>query len=268
MSSWRRRLSLVVKFQEKVGLDLLVHGEPERNDMVQYFSEQLNGFVFTQTAWVQSYGSRYAQSVSSKPMKGILSGPVTILNWFFPRGDVPHKLQLQQLALALRDEVLDLEKASISAIQVDKPAVREGLPPCHPDWDEYLQWPVDTFKLSTAGVSDAIETHSHFCYSDFGDIFPSIQRLDTDVISIKFSKSDMKLLHSFKQYGYSNQIGPGVYDIHSPHIPSEAEIIECLKTTLAIIPNHLMFINPDCGLKTRGWKEIDASLANLVAAAC
>ncbi|KAG1866515.1 cobalamin-independent synthase [Suillus subalutaceus] len=286
----KKEIEMVVEFQEKVGLDLLVHGEPERNDMVQYFGEQLNGFVFTQNAWVQSYGSRYvrppiivsdvsrpkpmtvkwssyAQSVSTKPMKGMLSGPVTILNWSFPRDDVPRKLQSQQLALALRDEVLDLEKAGISAIQVDEPAIREGLPLRRSDWDEYLQWAVDTFKLSTAGVSDATQTHSHFCYSDFGDIFPSIQRLDADVISIEFSKSDMKLLHTFKQYGYSNQIGPGVYDIHSPRVPSEKEIIERLQTTLAIIPDHLMFINPDCGLKTRGWKETEASLANLVAAA-
>ncbi|KAG2077322.1 cobalamin-independent methionine synthase [Suillus decipiens] len=285
-----KEIEMVVKFQEKVGLDLLVHGEPERNDMVQYFGEQLNGFVFTQNAWVQSYGSRYvrppiivsdvsrpkpmtvrwssyAQSVSSKPMKGMLSGPVTILNWSFPRDDVPRKLQSQQLALALRDEVIDLEKAGISAIQVDEPAIREGLPLRRSDWDEYLEWAVDTFKLSTAGVTDATQTHSHFCYSDFGDIFPSIQRLDADVISIEFSKSDMKLLHTFKQYGYSNQIGPGVYDIHSPRVPSEEEIKERLKTTLAIIPDHLMFINPDCGLKTRGWKETEASLANLVAAA-
>ncbi|KAG1783239.1 cobalamin-independent synthase [Suillus placidus] len=286
----KKEIEMVVKFQEKIGLDLLVHGEPERNDMVQYFGEQLTGFVFTQNAWVQSYGSRYvrppiivsdvsrptpmtvkwssyAQSVSTKPMKGMLSGPVTILNWSFPRDDVPRKLQSQQLALALRDEVIDLEKAGISAIQVDEPAIREGLPLRRSDWDEYLQWAVDTFKLSTAGVTDATQTHSHFCYSDFGDIFPSIQRLDADVISIEFSKSDMKLLHTFKQYGYSNQIGPGVYDIHSPRVPSEQEIIDRLKTTLAIIPDHLMFINPDCGLKTRGWKETEASLANLVAAA-
>ncbi|KIJ70057.1 hypothetical protein HYDPIDRAFT_142979 [Hydnomerulius pinastri MD-312] len=286
----KKEIELVVRFQEKVGLDLLVHGEPERNDMVQYFGEQLNGFCFTQNGWVQSYGSRYvrppiivsdvsrptpmtvkwssyAQSVTSKPMKGMLSGPVTILNWSFPRDDVPRKLQSQQLALALRDEVCDLEAAGIAAIQVDEPAIREGLPLRRSDWDEYLQWAVDTFKLSTAGVTDATQTHSHFCYSDFGDIFPSIQRLDADVISIEFSKSDMKLLHTFQQYGYSNQIGPGVYDIHSPRVPSEQEIKDRLQATLAIIPDHLMFINPDCGLKTRGWKETEASLTNLVAAA-
>ncbi|KAL4076078.1 cobalamin-independent synthase [Scleroderma citrinum] len=286
----KQEIELVVRFQEKVGLDLLVHGEAERNDMVQYFGEQLNGFVFTQNAWVQSYGSRYvrppiivsdvsrsgpmtvrwssyAQSITKKPMKGMLTGPVTILNWSFPRDDVSRKLQSQQLALALRDEVIDLEKASINAIQVDEPAIREGLPLRRSDWDEYLEWAVDTFKLATAGVSDATQTHSHFCYSDFDDIFSSIQRLDADVISIEFSKSDMKLLHTFKQYGYSNQIGPGVYDIHSPRVPSEQEITDRLKASLEIIPARLMFVNPDCGLKTRGWKETEASLANLVAAA-
>ncbi|KIL00624.1 hypothetical protein PAXRUDRAFT_821522 [Paxillus rubicundulus Ve08.2h10] len=286
----KKEINLVVRFQEKVGLDLLVHGEPERNDMVQYFGEQLNGFVFTQNGWVQSYGSRYvrppiivsdvsrptpmtvkwssyAQSITEKPMKGMLSGPVTILNWSFPREDVPRKLQSQQLALALRDEVIDLEAAGIAAIQVDEPAIREGLPLRRSDWDEYLEWAVDTFKLSTAGVTDATQTHSHFCYSDFGDIFPSIQRLDADVISIEFSKSDMKLLQTFQQYGYSNQIGPGVYDIHSPRVPSEQEIRDRLQATLTIIPDHLMFVNPDCGLKTRGWKETETSLANLVAAA-
>ncbi|KAG6336851.1 hypothetical protein ID866_2247 [Astraeus odoratus] len=275
-----KEIELVVRFQEKIGLDLLVHGEPERNDMVQYFGEQLNGFVFTQNGWVQSYGSRYvrppiivsdvsrsgpmtvrwsqyAQSITKSPMKGMLTGPVTILNWSFPRDDVSRKLQSQQLALALRDEVIDLERAGISAIQVDEPAIREGLPLRRADWDEYLEWAVDTFKLATAGVTDETQTHSHFCYSDFGDIFPSIKRLDADVISIEFSKSDMKLLHTFQQYGYSNQIGPGVYDIHSPRVPSEEEIKERLKATRAIIPDRLMFVNPDCGLKTRGWKETE-----------
>jgi len=196
-----------------------------------------------------------------------LTGPVTILNWSFPRDDASRKLQSQQLALALRDEVLDLEKAGITVIQVDEPAIREGLPLRRSDWDEYLEWAVDTFKLSTAGVADSTQTHSHFCYSDFGDIFTSIQRLDADVISIEFSKSDMKLLHTFQQFGYSNQIGPGVYDIHSPRVPSEEEIKDRLKASLKIIPDHLMFVNPDCGLKTRQWKETKESLINLVAAA-
>ncbi|TFK55976.1 cobalamin-independent methionine synthase [Heliocybe sulcata] len=285
-----KEIESVVRFQEKVGLDLLVHGEPERNDMVQYFGEQLEGFVFTQNGWVQSYGSRYvrppiivsdvsrptpmtvrwsayAQSVTKKPMKGMLTGPVTILNWSFPRADVSRELQAKQLALALRDEVVDLEKAGISAIQVDEPAIREGLPLRRSDWDAYLTWAVDSFRLATAGVSDALQTHSHFCYSDFGDIFPSIQRLDADVISIEASKSDMKLLQTFKEYGYSNEIGPGVYDIHSPRVPGEQEIKDRIAAMLEILPDHLLFINPDCGLKTRGWKETETSLANLVAAA-
>jgi len=286
----RKEIKLVVRFQEKVGLDLLVHGEPERNDMVQYFGERLHGFVFTQNAWVQSYGSRYvrppiivsdvsrpepmtvkwssyAQSVTKLPMKGMLTGPVTILNWSFPRVDVSREVQSKQLALALRDEVIDLEKAGIHAIQVDEPAIREGLPLRRVDWDNYLTWAVDSFKLSTAGVTDATQTHSHFCYSDFNDIFPSIQRLDADVISIEASKSDLKLLSAFKQFGYSNQIGPGVYDIHSPRVPSEQEIKDRIKELLAIVPDNLLVINPDCGLKTRGWKETEASLQNLTNAA-
>ncbi|KAG6869295.1 hypothetical protein C0993_000048 [Termitomyces sp. T159_Od127] len=283
----KKEIETVVRFQEKIGLDLLVHGEPERNDMVQYFGEQLNGFVFTQNAWVQSYGSRYvrppiivsdvsrpgpmtvkwssyAQSLTNKPMKGMLTGPVTILNWSFPRADVSRELQSKQLALALRDEVVDLEKAGIHAIQVDEPAIREGLPLRRADWDAYLKWAVDSFKLATAGVSDTLQTHSHFCYSDFDDIFPSIQRLDADVISIEASKADMKLLNTFKHYGYSNQIGPGVYDIHSPRVPGEQEIKDRVKAMLDILPDSLLFVNPDCGLKTRGWKETEASLVNLV----
>ncbi|KAG5342512.1 putative 5-methyltetrahydropteroyltriglutamate--homocysteine methyltransferase [Termitomyces sp. J132] len=283
----KKEIETVVRFQEKIGLDLLVHGEPERNDMVQYFGEQLNGFVFTQNAWVQSYGSRYvrppiivsdvsrpgpmtvkwssyAQSLTSNPMKGMLTGPVTILNWSFPRADVSRELQSKQLALALRDEVIDLEKAGIHAIQVDEPAIREGLPLRRADWDAYLKWAVDSFKLATAGVSDTLQTHSHFCYSDFDDIFPSIQRLDADVISIEASKADMKLLNTFKHYGYSNQIGPGVYDIHSPRVPGEQEIKDRIKAMLDILPDSLLFVNPDCGLKTRGWKETETSLVNLV----
>ncbi|KAG6854837.1 hypothetical protein C0991_012027 [Blastosporella zonata] len=283
----KKEVEEVVRFQERIGLDLLVHGEPERNDMVQYFGEQLHGFVFTQNAWVQSYGSRYvrppiivsdvsrpgpmtvqwsayAQSLTTKPMKGMLTGPVTILNWSFPRADVSRELQSKQLALALRDEVIDLEKAGINAIQVDEPAIREGLPLRRADWDAYLKWAVDSFKLATAGVTDQLQTHSHFCYSDFDDIFPSIQRLDADVISIEASKADMKLLNTFKHYGYSNQIGPGVYDIHSPRVPGAQEIKDRLKAMLDILPDSLLFVNPDCGLKTRGWKETEASLVNLV----
>lgn len=286
----KKEIDHVVAFQEKIGLDLLVHGEPERNDMVQYFGEQFDGFVFTQNAWVQSYGSRYvrppiivsdvsrphpitvkwssyAQSVAKKPMKGMLTGPVTILNWSFPRADVTRELQSKQLALALRDEVVDLEKAGIQAIQVDEPAIREGLPLRRADWDHYLTWAVDSFRLATSGVTDATQTHSHFCYSDFDDIFPSIQRLDADVISIEASKSDMKLLKTFQHYGYSNQIGPGVYDIHSPRVPGGEEIQKRLADMLVYLQEPLLFINPDCGLKTRGWKETEASLINLVNAA-
>lgn len=286
----KKEIQLVVEFQEKVGLDLLVHGEPERNDMVQYFGERLNGFVFTTHAWVQSYGSRYvrppiivsdvsrptpmtvkwssyAQSITKKPMKGMLTGPVTILNWSFPRIDVSREVQSKQLALALRDEVIDLEKAGIYAIQVDEPAIREGLPLRKEDWQNYLTWAVDSFRLATAGVEDSTQTHSHFCYSDFNDIFPSIQRLDADVISIEASKSDMKLLAAFKEYGYKNEIGPGVYDIHSPRVPSTQEIKDRITDMLKTLPDDLLFVNPDCGLKTRGWKETEASLSNLVEAA-
>ncbi|WWC66933.1 5-methyltetrahydropteroyltriglutamate-homocysteine S-methyltransferase [Kwoniella pini CBS 10737] len=285
-----KEVASVVEFQEKVGLDLLVHGEPERNDMVQYFGEQLTGFIFTQLGWVQSYGSRYvrppivvsdvsrpsplsvrwssyAQSLTKLPMKGMLTGPVTILNWSFPRADVSKEVQSKQLALALRDEVVDLAKAGIKAIQVDEPAIREGLPLRKADWDNYLTWAVDSFRLSTSGVEDDIQVHSHFCYSDFGDIFPSIQRLDADVISIEASKADLKLLDVFKSYGYSNEIGPGVYDIHSPRVPSEQEIKDRIASMVKVLPADLMVVNPDCGLKTRGWKETEESLANLVAAA-
>jgi len=280
----------VVKFQEQVGLDLLVHGEPERNDMVQYFGEQLGGFIFTQMGWVQSYGSRYvrppiivsdvsraapmtvrwsayAQSLTKKPMKGMLTGPVTILNWSFPRVDVSRETQSKQLALALRDEVVDLQNAGIYAIQVDEPAIREGLPLRKVDWNNYLTWAVDSFRLATSGVEDSTQVHSHFCYSDFADIFPSIQRLDADVISIEASKSDLKLIEVFREYGYANEIGPGVYDIHSPRVPGEQEIKDRIAAMLKVLPAELLTINPDCGLKTRGWKETEASLTNLVAAA-
>ena len=280
----------VIRFQEKVDLDLLVHGEPERNDMVQYFGEKLNGFIFTQNGWVQSYGSRcvrppiivsdvsrdgpmtvrwsaYAQSLTSKPVKGMLTGPVTILNWSFPRIDVTREVQCKQLALSLRDEVIDLEKAGIYAIQVDEPAIREGLPLRRVDWDAYLLWAVDSFRLSTSGVEDSTFVASHFCYSDFNDIFPSIQRLDADSISIEASKSDMKLLDVFQSHSYANGIGPGVYDIHSPRVPTQEEIQVRITDMLKQIPAELLDVNPDCGLKTRGWKETEAALENLVAAA-
>lgn len=288
-----KEVEAVVRFQEKCGLDLLVHGEPERNDMVQYFGEQLNGFIFTQLGWVQSYGSRYvrppiivsdvsrgpepmtvrwskfAASCSKSPMKGMLTGPVTILNWSFPRAadDVSREVQAKQIALALRDEVRDLEAAGIKAIQVDEPAIREGLPLRKADWGSYLTWAVDSFRLSTAIAENKTQIHSHFCYSDFGDIFPSIKALDADVISIEASKADLKLIQVFKAHGYAAEIGPGVYDIHSPRVPSKDEIIERLKAVLSVLPADLVVVNPDCGLKTRGWSETEASLTNLVAAA-
>ncbi|CED82453.1 cobalamin-independent methionine synthase [Phaffia rhodozyma] len=280
----------VIRFQEKIDLDLLVHGEPERNDMVQYFGEKLNGVLFSQNGWVQSYGSRcvrppiivsdisrpeamtvrwsaYAQSLTSKPVKGMLTGPVTILNWSFPRVDVSREIQCKQLALALRDEVNDLEAGGIYAIQVDEPAIREGLPLRRVDWDAYLTWAVDSFRLSTSGVEDSTFIASHFCYSDFNDIFPSIQRLDADAVSIEASKSSLKLLDVFKQHNYSNVIGPGVYDIHSPRVPSQQEIQDRIAAMLELIPADLLDVNPDCGLKTRGWKETEAALVNLVQAA-
>ena len=204
--------------------------------------------------------SSYAQSITKNPMKGMLTGPVTILNWSFPRIDVSREIQSKQLALSLRDEVIDLEAAGIHAIQVDEPAIREGLPLRKEDWEAYLTWAVDSFRLATAGVRDETQTHSHFCYSDFNDIFPSIQRLDADVISIEASKSDMKLLTAFKQYGYKNEIGPGVYDIHSPRVPSTQEIKDRIRDMLATLPDDLLFVNPDCGLKTRAWKETEGKL--------
>ncbi|BGP18050.1 hypothetical protein JCM10213_008414 [Rhodosporidiobolus nylandii] len=286
-----KEIKHAVDFQERIDLDVLVHGEPERNDMSQYFGEHLSGFVFTENAWVQSYGSRYvrppivvsdvsrpkpitvrwssyAQSLTKRPMKGMLTGPVTILNWSFPRADIPKEIQCKQLALALRDEVVDLEKAGIFAIQVDEPAIREGLPLRQVDWDAYLTWAVDSFKLATAGVEDKTQTHSHFCYSDFNLIFPHIQRLDADVISIEASKSDLKLLQAFHKFSYENLIGPGLYDIHSPRVPSVEEMKKRLAEFKEALPNqpHL-YINPDCGLKTRQWKEVEESLVNLVSVA-
>ena len=285
-----KEIRQVVEIQEKIGLDLLVHGEPERNDMVQYFGEQLEGVAFTVNGWVQSYGSRYvrppiivsdvsrpepmtvkwsqySQSVSSKPMKGMLTGPVTILAWSFPRADVTKEIQSKQIALALRDEVVDLEKAGIKAIQVDEPAIREGMPLRQSDWSGYLKWAVDSFRLSTSGVEDGTQTHSHFCYSDFNDIFESIKALDADVISIEASKSDMKLLKAFQDHDYTNQIGPGVWDIHSPRVPPLEEMKQRIADMVKLIPADLLVVNPDCGLKTRQWKETTASAENLVAAA-
>ncbi|RMD43136.1 hypothetical protein DV735_g2037, partial [Chaetothyriales sp. CBS 134920] len=281
----------VVKIQEELDLDVLVHGEPERNDMVQYFGERLNGYAFTTNGWVQSYGSRcvrppiivgdisrpkpitvkesqYAASISKKPMKGMLTGPITCLRWSFPRDDVHQSVQAQQLALALRDEVVDLEKAGVYVIQVDEPALREGLPlRAGKERTDYLKWAVDSFRLATAGVEDGTQIHSHFCYSEFQDFFYAIAALDADVLSIENSKSDAKLLRVFVDEAYPRHIGPGVYDIHSPRIPSEEEIKNRIAEMLQYLKPDQLWIDPDCGLKTRQWKETKAALTNMVNAA-
>ncbi|AOW05338.1 cobalamin-independent synthase [Yarrowia lipolytica] len=277
----------VVKFQDEVGLDVYVHGEPERNDMVQYFGERLNGYVFTQNGWVQSYGSRYvrppiivgdisrarpmsvkesqyAQSITKKPMKGMLTGPVTCLRWSFPRDDISDKDQSEQLALALRDEVLDLEKAGVYVIQVDEPAIREGFPLRDgPARDDYLKWAVDSFRISTAGVEDSTQIHSHFCYSDFNP--STIVSLDADVVSIEFSKkNEPQYLKDFASY--PNQIGLGLFDIHSPRVPPQEEFEQRIEEILKFIPKEKVWINPDCGMKTRKWEETKKQLTNMVKA--
>jgi 5-methyltetrahydropteroyltriglutamate--homocysteine methyltransferase len=281
----------VIKVQDELGLDVYVHGEPERNDMVQYFGERLNGYAFTTNGWVQSYGSRcvrppivvgdisrpapmtvkeskYAASISDKPMKGMLTGPITCLRWSFPRDDVHQSVQAQQLALALRDEVVDLEKAGVYVIQVDEPALREGLPlRSGKERKDYLKWAVDAFRLATAGVEDGTQIHSHFCYSEFQDFFYAIAALDADVLSIENSKSDAKLLKVFVDEAYPRHIGPGVYDIHSPRVPSEKEIHDRIAEMLQYLKPDQLWIDPDCGLKTRQWKETKAALTNMVNAA-
>ncbi|KAL1971550.1 hypothetical protein VTN31DRAFT_2171 [Thermomyces dupontii] len=286
-----QEIEKVVRIQEELDLDVLVHGEPERNDMVQYFGEKLTGFVFTTHAWVQSYGSRcvrppiivgdisrpgpmtvkeskYAASITKRPMKGMLTGPITCLRWSFPRDDVHQSVQAQQLALALRDEVLDLEAAGINVIQVDEPALREGLPlRAGKERDDYLQWAVKSFRLATAGVQDGTQIHSHFCYSEFQDFFHAIAALDADVLSIENSKSDAKLLKVFVDEAYPRHIGPGVYDIHSPRVPSEQEIRDRIQEMLQYLRPEQLWIDPDCGLKTRQWPETKASLTNMVNAA-
>ena len=281
----------VVKIQEELELDVYVHGEPERNDMVQYFGERLNGYAFTTHGWVQSYGSRcvrppiivgdisrphpmtvkeskYAASISKKPMKGMLTGPITCLRWSFPRDDIHQSKQAEQLALALRDEVVDLEAAGIFVIQVDEPALREGLPlRSGMERENYLSWAVNSFRLSVCGVTDATQIHSHFCYSEFQDFFHAIAALDADVLSIENSKSDAKLLKVFVDQAYPRHIGPGVYDIHSPRIPSEQEIKDRIQEMLQYLSPDQLWIDPDCGLKTRQWKETKPAITNMVNAA-
>lgn len=276
--------------QENLGLDVLVHGEAERNDMVEYFGEHFDGYVFTQNGWVQSYGSRcvkppviigdisrpapitvdwatYAQSLTEKPVKGMLTGPVTILCWSFPREDVTRETIAKQIALALRDEVDDLQKAGIGIIQIDEPALREGLPLRRNEWQAYLNWAVDAFKLSAAIADDETQIHTHMCYCEFNDIMDSIAALDADVITIETSRSDMELLEAFEHFDYPNEIGPGVYDIHSPNVPNVEWIVGLLRKAQSRIPAERLWVNPDCGLKTRGWPETRAALANMVEAA-
>ena len=279
-----------VREQEALGLDVLVHGEAERNDMVEYFGEQLEGYAFSQFGWVQSYGSRcvkppilfgdisrpkamtvewikYAQSLTSKPMKGMLTGPVTILNWSFVRDDQPRSVSCYQLALAIREEVLDLEKAGIHVIQIDEAALREGLPLRKSQWKEYLNWAVESFRISANGVQDETQIHTHMCYSEFNDIIASIAEMDADVITIETSRSDMELLDAFDNFNYPNEIGPGVYDIHSPNIPSQDHIVQLMQKAAERIPAERLWVNPDCGLKTRQWAEVLPALSNMVAAA-
>jgi len=279
-----------VRIQEQIGLDVLVHGEFERNDMVEYFGEQLDGFAFTRNGWVQSYGSRcvkppviygdvsrpapmtvrwsaYAASLTDRPMKGMLTGPVTILQWSFVRVDQPRSETCRQIAFAIRDEVLDLEAAGIGIIQIDEPALREGLPLRHHDWRNYLRWAVDCFRITASGVADATQIHTHMCYAEFNDILPSIAEMDADVISIETSRSDMELLEAFGEFRYPNEIGPGVWDIHAPRVPSRADMAALMRKAAATIPAEQLWVNPDCGLKTRGWPEVEASLIHLVATA-
>ncbi len=280
----------IVDKQEKLELDVLVHGEPERNDMVEYFGEQLKGFCFTKNGWVQSYGTRcvkppilygdvtrpkpmtvdwikYAQSLTKKPMKGMLTGPVTVLCWSFVRDDQPKSETCKQISLVLREEIAELEENGIKIIQVDEPAMREGLPLRKKDWKTYLRWAIDCFRLATSSVKDETQMHTHMCYSEFNDIIEWIAKMDADVISIEASRSKMELLKAFKDFQYPNQIGPGVYDIHSPRIPSKEEIKNLIKKAIEVIPLKNLWVNPDCGLKTRNWEEVIPSLRNMVEAA-
>ncbi|AZB32933.1 5-methyltetrahydropteroyltriglutamate--homocysteine S-methyltransferase [Chryseobacterium bernardetii] len=279
-----------IRWQENIGIDVLVHGEYERNDMVEYFGEQLKGFIFTRNGWVQSYGSRcvkppiifgdvsrpepmtvywsqYAQSQTDQWVKGMLTGPVTILQWSFVRDDQPRSETCKQIALAIRDEVQDLEKAGIRIIQIDEPAIREGLPLRKTDWQNYLKWAVEAFKISASGVEDTTQIHTHMCYSEFNDIIKNIADMDADVITIECSRSQMELLQAFADFRYPNEIGPGVYDIHSPRVPSKEEMTALLMKAQQVIPAQQLWVNPDCGLKTRHWEETEKALIAMVAAA-
>ena len=278
-----------IHWQEKIGIDVLAHGEFERNDMVEYFGELLNGFCFTQNGWVQSYGSRcvkppiiygdvsrsrdisvewstFAQSQTKKLMKGMLTGPITILQWSFVRDDQSRKTTAYQIALAIREEVIALEKAGIKIIQIDEPAIREGLPLRKKNWDNYLNWAIKAFRLSSSGVNDETQIHTHMCYSEFNDIINHIANMDADVITIENSRSKMELLKAFADFKYPNEIGPGVYDIHSPRVPSVEEITLLLNKVKEVLPIKNIWVNPDCGLKTRKWEEVKLALQNMVSA--
>lgn len=286
-TAMKKEIAYVVEQQEKLDLDVLVHGEAERNDMVEYFGELLDGYAFTKFGWVQSYGSRcvkppiifgdvvrpapmtvawstYAQSLTKKTMKGMLTGPVTMLQWSFVRNDIPRSEVCKQIGLALNDEVLDLEKAGIKVIQIDEPAIREGLPLKRADWDAYLQWATEAFRLTSYGAEDSTQIHTHMCYSEFNDILPAIASMDADVITIETYRSDMELLTAFGDFKYPNDIGPGVYDIHSPRVPNPEEIEHLLRKALDVIPAERLWVNPDCGLKTRAWPETNAALKVMV----
>ncbi len=286
----RGEIEFCIRKQEQLGLDVLVHGEAERNDMVEYFGELLDGFAFTANGWVQSYGSRcvkppviygdvqrpapmtvawtrYAQSLTDKPVKGMLTGPVTILQWSFVRDDQPRARTCEQIALALRAEVQDLEQAGIGVIQIDEPALREGLPLRKSDWGLYLDWAVECFRLATVGVDDRTQIHTHMCYAEFNDIIEAIAALDADVITIETSRSNMELLSAFEHFNYPNDIGPGVYDIHSPNVPDTDWMVALMQKAASKLPAERLWVNPDCGLKTRGWPETDAALAAMVSAA-
>ncbi len=279
-----------IRWQEETGIDVLVHGEFERNDMVEYFGGQLAGFVFTKNGWVQSYGSRcvkppiiygdvsrpdpmtvrwsaYAQSLTKQPVKGMLTGPVTILQWSFVRDDQPRSETCTQIALAIRDEVTDLEKAGIKLIQIDEPAIREGLPLRTENWQEYLRWAVRAFRIAASGVKDETQIHTHMCYAEFNEIIQSIADMDADVITIECSRSQMELLDAFGDFKYPNDIGPGVYDIHSPRVPSRAEMVALMEKAKLVIPSEQLWVNPDCGLKTRHWDETKKALSEMVEAA-
>ncbi len=286
----RQEIKKTVEFQEEIGIDVFVHGESERSDMVEYFGERLSGFDFSKNGWVQSYGSRcvkppiiygdverpspmtvswskYAQSLTRHPVKGMLTGPVTILQWSFVRDDQPRSETCRQIALAIRDEVVDLENGGIRAIQIDEPAMREGLPLARDEWDSYLRWAVEAFRIASSGVRDDTQIHTHMCYSEFNEIIHAIADMDADVISIEASRSQMELLRAFKNFDYPNDIGPGVYDIHSPRIPSREEIVGLLKKAVEVLDPGQVWVNPDCGLKTRRWEEVRPALSAMVEAA-